>query len=411
MENIANLMKIFYVTNARLPTEKAHGLATIKLCEAFAKEGIEVTVFCPWRVNPVRGKPPPAAAAPSVRASNGVNPLKQDLYGYYRVQRNFKVCFLPSFDFLWLGFGKRFFFLLQLFSFSNIAAIWLFFRYGISGQLRNTVIFSHDHIPLFFVSFFASKIFYDIHHYPEDTLLYRRVLERAIGIGVQTRWKIQKLHEDFGVPAEKIVYWPNGTDIERFDIRPSVKEARAQLNLPQDKRVVLYTGSLQRWKGVEILLEASQFLSPEVVVYIVGGSEEEIQKFKIQNSKFKIRFVGHRPWAEIPLWLKAADVLVLPNTGRMRVSQYYTSPMKLFEYMASGRPIVASDIPSIREIVDETMVFFATADDPESFAQVIQQTLNRPGEARSRVEKSLAEVKKYTWDNRATRLLEPMHKL
>ncbi|MEK9147905.1 MAG: glycosyltransferase family 4 protein, partial [Patescibacteria group bacterium] len=134
-------------------------------------------------------------------------------------------------------------------------------------------------------------------------------------------------------------------------------------------------------------------------------------KFKIQNSKFKIRFVGHRPWAEIPLWLKAADVLVLPNTGRMRVSQYYTSPMKLFEYMASGRPIVASDIPSIREIVDETMVFFATADDPESFAQVIQQTLNRPGEARSRVEKSLAEVKKYTWDNRATRLLEPMHKL
>ena len=374
------------MTNARLPTEKAHGLATVKLCEAFAQHGINVVIFAPRRMNP----------------------LQQDFYDYYRVQRNFRVCFLPSIDFLWLGFGKRFFFLVQLFSFSVMAALWLGIRYGFSGHLRDTIIFSHDHIPLFFASFFSPKIFYDIHHYPEDSLFYRRVLERASGIAVQTRWKIQRLHEDFGVPAEKVVYWPNGTDIGRFDIPLTKVEARVRLGLRQDEKIVLYTGQLFPWKGVSTLIRAAGSLS-DILVYIVGGEAEEVERLRIENLKIKnLRFVGHRPWAEIPLWLKAADVLVLPNTGREKVSRFYTSPMKLFEYMASGRPIVASDIPSICEIVDETMVFFATADDPESFAQVIQQTLNRPGEARSRVEKSLAEVKKYTWDARAERILSHM---
>ena len=88
-------MRIFYVTNARLPTEKAHGLATVKLCEALAKKGVEVTIFAPRRINP----------------------LRQDIYEYYRAERNFKIIFLPSLDLIWLGFGQRFFFLLQLFSF------------------------------------------------------------------------------------------------------------------------------------------------------------------------------------------------------------------------------------------------------------------------------------------------------
>jgi len=232
---------------------------------------------------------------------------------------------------------------------------------------------------------------------------------------VQTQWKVEALRRDFGIPAVRIVYWPNGTDVERFGIPFSATEARTKLQLPQDVRIALYSGSLQRWKGVETLVEASQFLPSGAMVYIVGGSEREMQEFKIpafamasagrQHSKFKIQFAGQRPWAEIPVWLKAADVLVLPNTGAMKVSRHYTSPMKLFEYMASGRPVVASDIPSIREIVDETMVFFAKPDDPRSFADAIQEVLANPGEVQRRADRARQEVRKYTWEARAQKIL------
>lgn len=377
-------MKIFYVTNARLPTEKAHGLATVKLASAFAALGHEVTIFHPWRRNPLLG----------------------DVYAYYGVKRNFRIIAIPTVDFLWLGFGERLFFPIQLFSFSAAAALWLFSRYWLWGQLRDTVVFSHDHVPLFVLSFFARKIFYDIHDYPRPLLPYRRVLSRAIGLSVQTRWKIAALGRDFGIPAEKIVYWPNGTDVERFDTPLSAGEARTKLGLPQERKIVLYTGSLQRWKGVDTLVKAAEFLPHEVGAYIVGGNRAELNAFNISIFKYlNIVAVGQRPWTEIPLWLKAADVLVLPNTGREDISRFHTSPMKLFEYMASGRPIVASDIPSTREIADETMVFFAGADDPKSLAAAIQQALTNPGEAQRRATRSRAEVGKYTWGARAERIL------
>ena len=381
--------RIFYVTNARLPTEKAHGLATIKLAEAFARQRIEVVLFAPWRINP----------------------LGADPYEYYGVKRNFKIIFLPNFDFLWLGFGERFFFPLQLFSFSIAAAFWILVRYGLVGKLDDTVIFSHDHIPLWFISFFAPSIFLDIHDYPARNVFFRCVLRRMIGCAVQTKWKQGELVKDFGIPEFKIVYWPNGTDIECFDIPLGRDEARRALNLPPEKRLVVYAGSLQAWKGVDTLVGAARLLPTGVEVHIVGGGEAEVGKLRIKIHEMGIKnvvLVGQRPWQEIPQWLKAAHVLVLPNTAHEEISLHYTSPMKLFEYMASGTPIVTSDIPSIREIIDETMGFFAAPDDENSFREAIQQALAEPLEAMKRSARAQNEVRKYTWDARAKKVLEQM---
>jgi putative flippase GtrA len=121
---------------------------------------------------------------------------------------------------------------------------------------------------------------------------------------------------------------------------------------------------------------------------------------KISN----ISIVGWKPHAEIPLWQKAADVLALPNTAKEDISKYYTSPMKLFEYMASRVPIVASRIPSIEEIVTKREVFFAEADNALSFSKTIEKAAVERKEVERRTERAYVKVLEFTWGKRAQRI-------
>ncbi|MSU73604.1 glycosyltransferase, partial [Candidatus Kaiserbacteria bacterium] len=114
--------------------------------------------------------------------------------------------------------------------------------------------------------------------------------------------------------------------------------------------------------------------------------------------------VGHVPHAMVPLWQSAADVLVLPNTGTQDISTKYTSPMKLFEYMASGRPIVASDLPSIREVLPEDSGFYCAADNPRELAAAIRKVIDGPDEARLRADRAVDLVRAYAWEARARRI-------
>jgi len=114
--------------------------------------------------------------------------------------------------------------------------------------------------------------------------------------------------------------------------------------------------------------------------------------------------VEFRPHDEIALWLKSADVLVLPNTGRQKVSLYYTSPMKLFEYMASGTPIVASSLPSILEILNKSNAVTVEPDNPKALAQGIEMIMNNKafgGQIAGQAEK---DVGGYTWLARADKI-------
>lgn len=382
-------LRIIYITNARLPTEKAHGLSTMKLSEAFASAGAEVTVVAPWRWNA----------------------LREDPFAYYGVKRVFRIVRLPSIDVLWMPFAKALAFALQLFSFSFVAGVWLLLHRGVIGARQRTVIFSHDHVPLFFASFIAPNIYYDVHDYPGKNIFFRRVMDRAAGIFVQTRGKVSALTRDFGIPAERIVAWPNGTDVERFrDLLPR-EEARMRLTIPAVGVVVLYTGSLQSWKGVDTLVRAASLLPANFRTYIIGGAPDEIASLKRLEPKAAVTFVGNRPWREMPLWLAAADILVLPNTGREEISRSWTSPMKLFEYMASGRPMIASDIPSIREILDGSSAFLATPDDSRSFATAIVEAANDLEDATKRAFRAQNVGARYTWSARAGAILGRLDKL
>jgi glycosyltransferase involved in cell wall biosynthesis len=117
------------------------------------------------------------------------------------------------------------------------------------------------------------------------------------------------------------------------------------------------------------------------------------------------RLQGFVPPTQVPTYLAAADVLVLPNTAKAAISRLYTSPLKLFEYMAAQRPIVASDLPSLRDILTpQHNAVLVTPDDPTALAAGIAQVLADPHLAERLTRQAAEDVKQYSWEQRATRI-------
>ena len=152
----------------------------------------------------------------------------------------------------------------------------------------------------------------------------------------------------------------------------SKENARKTLKLPQDKTLVVYTGYFYSWKGVDTLVKATALLSHDIEVVMVGGSEEDTKpllKLKNDLNIQNIRFVGFRPYQEMSLYQKAADCLVVTASSKHAESYLFTSPLKLFEYMASQRPIVATRTPALEEILqNDRNACLVEPDDPKLLA-------------------------------------------
>ncbi len=150
-----------------------------------------------------------------------------------------------------------------------------------------------------------------------------------------------------GVEPAHVVVIPNGIEPERF-ARLARETARARVGLPASGRVLVCVSRLSHEKGVDVLVDAAALLeTSEARVVIVGdGPEEAALKARVQRAGLDVRvvFVGARPHAEIPLWIAAADVTVLS-------SRKEGHPNALVEYLACGRPAVATRVGGVPEIL------------------------------------------------------------
>ena len=139
---------------------------------------------------------------------------------------------------------------------------------------------------------------------------------------------------------------------------------------------------------------------------MVGGDSSEKIEIKSRYPTADIIITGRRSHGQVPVYLKAADALILPNKKGNQTSAYYTSPLKLFEYMASQRPIVASDLPSIREVLNETNAVMVEPDNPEALAAGIKLVLEDSRLADKLARQALVDASNYTWQKRAEKILE-----
>jgi glycosyltransferase involved in cell wall biosynthesis len=176
----------------------------------------------------------------------------------------------------------------------------------------------------------------------------------------------------------------------------------------------MYTGQLASMglsKGVEVFLVACELLMNAGVPFhavLAGGPlsvQEKLQSLLSSNLASRVTFLGHVPHASIPSLLSLASVLVYPAPKSLH--PYFlrdTSPLKLFEYMASGKPIVAADLPPLRDVIDESMVAFFAQGDALECARVLEDVLRNPAQASQRAALAKERVLRFTWTMRMQRI-------
>ncbi|MBI4093739.1 glycosyltransferase family 4 protein [Candidatus Kaiserbacteria bacterium] len=359
-------MKLAYVTSVRLPTDRAHGYAIMKMCEEFARGGAPVELIVPERYGP-----------------------QGDPFAHYKIERLFSLTRLFTTDISGKSERVTFGYYIDLASF-----LFSLFLRRFSDE---TIVYTRDYQVALVVR--AKHIVLEVHSVPTHSRVFARALRRVEKCIVITHG-IKDALTPLGIPKERIFVAPDAVDLDEFNIKPSRNEAWREYGVDPHKKIVLYTGHFYEWKGAETLAEAAQYVQ-NLEIVLMGGVARELADFQKKYASERVHIIGFQSREKMPALLKTADVLVLPNSGKAKISSLYTSPLKLFQYMASGTPIVASDLPSIREILDDPSAYWFIPDDPKSLATRITEVLQNPAEARSKASRAAEVVKQYTWPSRA----------
>lgn len=241
-----------------------------------------------------------------------------------------------------------------------------------------------------------------------------RELERHIFCGSDQVLAVSQPLQDYviacGVPAERVRVVPNAVDPQRFVAPTEGRAVRMQHQL-EDKFVVGFVGSLKPWHGTDTLLEAFNELrrqTPHTHLLIVGDgpTREALEHYarKYELAPF-VTFTGNVPYEQVPEYVAAMNVTVAPYAPH---ENFYYSPIKIFEYMVMGKPVIAGALGQVKDLVrdGETGLLY----EPGNIGQLTEALMTLASNAeftRTMGEKARAWVQReHTWENNARLVVE-----
>lgn len=387
--------KLLYIVPARLPTEKAHGLQIVQNCEAFVDAGWTAELWFARRSNRARRDP--------------------DVYEYYGVKPNFVITHIPTLDLMPLAHRRR--------PFERIAHYVILVSFSVAmlcraAFARADVYYTRDPFVVLSLSILKrrSSLAYEVHALASSRL--GMMLQRAAISRARSNFTIsERLASDLvagGADVETIFLARDAVREARFADPPERVPARLDVGWPVDAFIVGYLGRLQTLgidKGVGTLLRAVGRL-PGASLAIVGGPDDmaeelrrEWRRLGLDESRFL--YAGHVAPHRVPAYLSALDVCAMPHPPASYF-KFHMSPLKLFEYMASGRPIVASELPAICEILEdgETALLFP-AGDIDALVRALERLQHDEDLRETLATNAYAQVmQNHTWAKRAEMILE-----
>lgn len=364
-------MKIAYITRARMPTEKAHGLQIAKMCEAYAKLGHNIELIVPYRRNSIT----------------------ESVHDYYGLATSLPVRTISIPDtILFSKWIPRVAFWLQ--------AVFFLVRLSIENSIpKDTLIMTRSSDVAWWYTLRGYTVMCEVHEWPRERAWFSAYLLKRVKYLISNS---KGLAEELSKHNLHAFVAPNGVDLDALKPTVSREGMRRQNNIEESAFVSMYIGALEDWKGYMTFLEASRKMEP-VTFVVVGGKEDHVKALKEKYPR--VHFLGTKPYRDIGNYQGMADVLVIPNDPAFTEAQQYTSPIKLFAHLAGGVPIVVTDLSTIRDIVSEAEVFFFDGG-VDALVQAINEVQNNQDEANRRAVSAKKLIQKYTWNTRAQNILK-----
>lgn len=369
-------MKVLYVVNARIPNERAHGIQITQTCEALGFENIELTLVTPE-----------------------FSGETSEIFEHYEIAKTFIHKKIWALDIP----GIRLRYVLRNFSFFVSMNIYILHSCiaALFAQKKFVVYVRGEAILALIPLTFIVPIFFETHQIRNYERWYKLALKQVQGIVVVTEKLKTKFIQEYGIFAQKILVARDAVDLKKFYSAVSDSKLWSTFGIPEHKKIVLYSGTLSIEKGVETLAESASFLADDVHIVFLGGTELQVCAFKEKYGGVKnITIVGRVDYTEVPKYVASADVLVLPDLALYTFSNLYTSPMKLFEYMATGLPIIAAKVSSLEEVLDDDSAIFFESGNPKSLAESITEALRNKEKSAEIGTCAREKVSEFTWEKR-----------
>lgn len=220
------------------------------------------------------------------------------------------------------------------------------------------------------------------------------------------------------IPKDKIIVNPCGFDPDHFYPNLDASWVKDRLNL-RDKFVVGFSGTFGYYHGISFFANSLKYIAkqiPEAVFLFVGDGEYRAQLDEIvkrDNIENRTIITGFVPYETVPYYLSACDVLVSPCINNDDGTEFFNSPLKNFEYMGLGKPIVATAVGQQKEIfADRFNALLVEERNPEAIAEAIVEIYKNPDLANAIGQNALSDaLDKHTWQHRAQRILDEYYKI
>jgi len=388
---------LIYISNTRVPSQKANTYQSFCVCEALAKQLSSVEFWHPARRNDYQDQ--------SKISSDNLHSVFQN----YSVSPIFTLRRMFCLDVPWLArVSERLWFLLEALSFAVSCLV------ALQTESTEKVILTRDSISLMClalckkIGLIKHRIFFEAHNYSSRQQKHSLLIDGIVSINSY----LKRLYDPTG--TKNILVAHDGVSLNTFgdtsNLLPS--ELLSGHTLPDNPLFVTYIGrfnTMGQDKGIHTIIESMPLFNRNNVVFLfIGGPIEQIEPFyeameSIGVDRSRAIFLDRQPVSSLKNYMKISSALLMPFPFTPHYA-YYMSPLKMFEYMTSRVPIIASRLPSIEEVLEDGYTaILCHPDDPQDLAEKIQWVIEN--DCTDIVRNAWQTVQEYTWDKRAERIV------
>ena len=384
-------MKTYYISPSTIPSRSANSIHVVNMCEALTQLNHDVTLF-------VRSE---------TLDSEGCKAAIKDFYGIDSTRIDVVVyqCRMARGAELIIALRALLCFVIDFFS----------------GDAPDFIISRNLYGAVLLGLLFRRKVVYETHA-PDKGIrkvmqgwLVRSLRTPSIVISAALRKVLALLH---GVPEEMLYVMPDAARAGQGPMSDADRQCQqeillgASLDVSAYDMIVGYFGQLFPGRGIEIIQGVAAAI-PHYAFIVYGGNEKEIKSWRENNTNKNLYFMGHLPPGKVRKAMAMMDVLLMPYQKTVSIglngvdTAQWMSPMKLFEYMSVGVPIISSDLPVLREVLtDRFNCLLVVPDDVMIWTEALGQLASSPELASSISGEAYEQFREeYNWGSRAQKII------